>query len=354
MQTTSNPLKARWAEYRRENPKSRIRDAAQALQVSEVELLATGCGETVTRLRPGQAQGLGDLLLRLPGLGRVMALTRNEHAVHERKGLYREIQFFQHFGNVLGPDIDLRFFLNSWASAFAVQEETPHGLRESLQFFAHDGSAIHKVYLEPEADRVAFAKLVEDFRHEDQSTEQAVQPPKPKTPDRADSEIDAAGLCEGWRTLQDTHDFFLLLRKFQVGRQQALRLGGPEFAQPVPLDSGERILRAAAGTGLPIMVFVGNDGMIQIHTGPVEKIAPYGEWINVLDSEFNLHLRQSAITSAWAVRKPTRDGDVNSLELYDASGEMVVQFFGRRKPGEAERPEWREVLQGLSSPEVMA
>jgi len=353
MLRTSTPLPARWAEYRRENPKSRIRDAARALQVSEVELLVTGCGDTVTRLKPGSGQGWGDLLLRLPGLGRVMALTRNEDAVHERKGRYREIQFFNHFGNVLGPDIDLRFFLNSWASAFAVREETPHGIRESLQFFAHDGSAIHKVYLEPEADRAAFAQLLEDFRSEDQSTEQAVQPPKPKTPDRPDAEIDAAGLCEGWRNLQDTHDFFLLLRKFQAGRQQALRLGGEEFARRVPLDSGERILRAVSATGLPIMVFVGNDGMIQIHTGPVEKIAPYGEWMNVLDPEFNLHLRQSAIASAWAVRKPTRDGEVNSLELYDVGGEMVVQFFGRRKPGEAELPEWREILKSLSAPEVL-
>jgi len=354
MQNTSNSLKDRWEKLHRENPTVRIRDAARVLGVGEAELLATGCGENVTRLRAGMDKGWGDILLRVSSLGRVMALTRNEDAVHERKGLYREIQFFNHFGNVLGPDIDLRFFMNSWAAAFAVREESAHGTRESLQFFGPDGSAIHKIYLEAEADRVAFEKLIADFRSEDQSPSQTVQPAKAKTLDRPDADIDVAGLLEGWRGLQDTHDFFLLLRKFQVGRLQALRLAGEEFAQAVPLDAGEKILRVAAEKALPIMVFVGNDGMIQIHTGTVEKIVPYGEWINVLDPEFNLHLRQSAVHSAWTVRKPTRDGDVNSLELYDAAGELIVQFFGKRKPGESELPQWREILKSLSAPEVVA
>jgi hypothetical protein len=45
-----------------------------------------------------------------------------------------------------------------------------------------------------------------------------------------------------------------------------------------------------------------------------------GPWLNVLDPGFNLHLREDLIASAWIVRKPTADGVVSSLELFDAGG----------------------------------
>ena len=341
-------LKLRWRDFQTEHPQVRIRDAAQRLGVSEAQLVATGCGESATRLSAeGREQGWGAVIARLPALGRVMALTRNEHCVHERKGLYREVGIFGTMGSVVGPDIDLRFFLNRWHSGFAVREESAHGPRASLQFFDRDGAAVHKVYLQPESDRAAFESVVADFRGADQSAEQAVEPWPDRAADTPDADIDIAAFAAGWRAMQDTHEFFGLLKTHGLGRTQALRLIGSEFATPAATSAGEFILRGAAESALPIMVFVGNPGMIQIHTGPVERIAPHGEWINVLDEDFNLHLRQTALTHAWAVRKPTRNGFVTSVELFDARGELTLQFFGKRKPGESELPEWRDLVAQL-------
>ncbi|HNG93406.1 MAG TPA: ChuX/HutX family heme-like substrate-binding protein, partial [Acidobacteriota bacterium] len=80
------------------------------------------------------------------------------------------------------------------------------------------------------------------------------------------------------------------------------------------------------------------------HTGPVSKIVPYGDWINVMDPDFNLHLRETGIASAWIVRKPTLDGDVTSLELFDQEGNNIALFFGERKPGKPELQSWRDLL----------
>lgn len=347
-------LKEAWRQYQAEHPHVRIRDAAVALGASEAELLATGVGETVTRLSaPAEKPGWGKIIERLPSLGRVMALTRNEHCVHERKGLYREIGFFGFMGNVIGPDIDLRFFLNHWHFGFAVSEpEKDGGTKRSLQFFDRDGSAVHKVYLQPESDVAAFDAIAAEFRDPDQSEALQVLPGSgPLLTGKPDAEVDVDAFRQAWAGLQDTHEFFGLLKKFGVDRTQALRLAGKEFARPVAPTSAEALLRGAAASGLPIMVFVGNPGMIQIHTGPVERIVPFGkdgEWINVLDPDFNLHLRQPAITEAWAVKKPTRDGHVTSVECYDATGELIVQFFGKRKPGEPELEAWRELVTKLA------
>jgi putative hemin transport protein len=95
------------------------------------------------------------------------------------------------------------------------------------------------------------------------------------------------------------------------------------------------------------MVFVGNPGCIQIHTGPVARIVPMGPWINVMDPGFNLHLRADHVREAWVVRKPTSDGIVTSLELFDATGETIALLFGARKPGKPEDERWRELVAGL-------
>jgi len=340
MKTTSD-LKSAWAELRQAEPKLRIRDAAARLGVSEAELLATG--DHVIRLRPEWPE----LLEAFKELGRVMCLTRNEHAVHERKGLFREIGFFGGgaMGQVVGPDIDLRLFPMSWSAAFAVREDEATGAHNSVQIFGADGLALHKVFLQDDSDLTAFEKLIADFRGDDHGF--VALPVEAAAPDRSDAEIDVAGFLEAFRAMEDTHHFFGLLRKFQVGRVQALRLLGPEFATPLSAKVAGDLLRAASAAKLPIMVFVGNRGCIQIHTGEVDRIVPYGDWINVLDAEFNLHLRESGVASAWLVRKPTRDGAVTSVELYDATGENIALFFGKRKPGEAEDSNWRNLAASL-------
>ncbi|MGO8041235.1 ChuX/HutX family heme-like substrate-binding protein, partial [Rhizobium leguminosarum] len=43
------------------------------------------------------------------------------------------------------------------------------------------------------------------------------------------------------------------------------------------------------------------------------------------------------IAETWAVRKPTTDGHVTSLEAYNSEGEMIIQFFGKRQEGSDER-----------------
>jgi putative hemin transport protein len=116
----------------------------------------------------------------------------------------------------------------------------------------------------------------------------------------------------------------------------------------VATDVTGTILRAASQDALPIMIFVGNRGCLQIHTGTVSKVVPFGEWINVLDPEFNLHLRDSGVASAWRVRKPTRDGIVTAVELYDADGGNIALLFGKRKPGEVEDVRWRDLAEGLA------
>ncbi|WP_211230620.1 ChuX/HutX family heme-like substrate-binding protein [Inquilinus limosus] len=163
-----------------------------------------------------------------------------------------------------------------------------------------------------------------------------------------DAEIDVAGFRAGWDAMEDTHQFFGLLKSHRLDRLQAMRLAEPQRAEPVARDALRRVLTGAAESGAAIMVFVGNPGCLQIHTGPVHNLKDVGPWLNVLDPGFNLHLREDRIDSAWVVRKPTRDGVVTSLELFDIDGALMAMLFGARKPGQPERGDWRELVGRVS------
>lgn len=329
-------LKNLWEGIKIEQPKLRIRDAAKLLNCSEAELLLTGLGETVTRLR----EEFREILLSVESLGKVMALTRNAYCVHERKGVYSNVTFSGPMGLAVNPDIDLRLFMSQWSSAFAQDENG----RKSLQFFGKNGEAVHKIYMLEESDHEMYAALVLKFTAEDQSPVLLIDEEKPAEAEKEDTAIDVTGFQENWLKLKDTHDFHGMLRKFGVTRTQGLRLAPEGYASKITTDSLKNILHRAAATDLPIMVFTGSAGCIQIHTGMVKRLIQTGPWFNVLDPDFNMHLREDAIASVWLVKKPTDDGLITSLEVFDDKGGIIVQFFGKRKPGIPENEDWRLIV----------
>lgn len=335
-----------WAEFKAESPSLRIRDAAKALNVGEAELLATRIGNGVTKLRPEFVE----ILQEFHRLGRIMALTRNEEIVHERKGIYKNVESIKGHGPmglVVNDDIDLRIFFSPWKFAFASTEEGARGTMRSFQFFDGAGDAIHKVFLTDASDVAEYEKLVEQFRSDDQTAVIEVAERAAKPVEKPDSEIDVEGFRAAWAELKDTHDFYPMTRKFRVEREQALRLADPQWVSPVAADSFKFILENASERKLPIMVFVGNHGMIQIHTGPVEKVLEARGWFNVMDEPFNLHINQEKIARAYVVKKPTADGIVTSLEIFNEEGENVALFFGKRKPGIPESEDWRVLVANL-------
>ncbi|MGF7218100.1 putative hemin transport protein [Spirosoma lacussanchae] len=344
MTTDLLSLKARWTDLRQQQPQSRIRDAAQQLGVSEAELLVTGLGETVTRL----TGDFRELLKQVTSLGYVMALTRNDVLVHERKGVYENVSFSNHVGLVLGPDIDLRLFMNRWQWGFAVQENG----RKSLQFFDPQGQAVHKIYLTDRSDEAAYNQLVTRFQDSQQSAELTLLPPAPKEIDKDDTDIDVSGFRHGWLHMKDTHEFFSLLRQYGVGRQQGLRLAPEGHAQLLSMEVLKRVFAEAADRQVSIMVFVSNPGCIQIHTGPVHKLVTMGPWFNVLDPTFNLHLNEPRVDQVWLTRKPTTDGIVTGLELFDKDGQNVALIFGERKPGKPELTSWRTLVDDMAATTV--
>jgi len=322
----------------------RARERAAELGISECELVASR--DDARWLETSMA----GLLHALTEVGRCMALTRNEDAVLEVRGRYGGVAIGPHAGQVVGDGVDLRVFLDHWRHAFAIDEPHPQrdGLRRrSLQIFDGSGTAVHKVYLEPDEHPGAWEAVMR-ARFATTPAPLGLAPAPARAAERPDSGVDVAALLAGWDAMQDTHEFFHLVRRHEVTRTQALRLAGPDRARRVAGGALAEVLLDAAETATRIMLFVGNRGCIQIFSGAIQRVARTGPWLNVLDREVNLHLREDRVASSWVVRKPTRAGVVTSLELYDAAGDTIAQVFRERDDRErAEDAAWSQLLARL-------
>ncbi|MCZ4346202.1 ChuX/HutX family heme-like substrate-binding protein [Devosia neptuniae] len=329
-------------ELRARHPEMRERDFARIHAISEAELVAAQVGTTAIRLRPD----VDTLLNGLQACGEVMALTRNESAVHEKIGPVEKVVIGARASMVLGEQIDLRVFPSRWAFGFAVEKAGEAGaVRRSLQFFDPQGMAIHKVHARPDTNTDAWNELIDKLRHAEQ--DDAISPAAPQTPEPKGEPGSLAELRERWSAMTDTHQFFGLLQALNLPRLDALEMVGDDYAFQLDHAAVASMFDASVAAELPIMAFVGNSGCIQIHSGPVKTIKTMGPWLNVMDDTFHLHLRLDQIASVWAVRKPTSDGHVSSVEVYDADRELIIQFFGKRQEGHDERAGWRAIVEAL-------
>lgn len=352
----------------------RAKDAAEAAGSSEgeaiaahaVQLLAADARETSTlQVQPLQAPQGGwiEVLKALEPCGPVMALTRNASTVHEKTGTYTQLSASgepgMQVGLAVGEDIDLRLFFAGWHAAYAVQEASAHGgitVLRSLQFYNRAGRAVHKVFAREATDLAAWGALVARFACAADMDAAALPGFDAPVPRKAvsvppDSSVDVPALQSAWAAMQDTHEFFSVIKNAGAERQQSFRLVQGRFAWPLAKDSVTQLLNEASFAGTPIMVFVSSGGCIQIHSGPVQRVEPMttptAEWINVLDAGFNLHMRTDMIANVWLVEKPTSDGTVTSVEVFDAYGDLMAMFFGARKPGKPELAPWRALATSL-------
>lgn len=345
--TTNFNLFERFQALLADQPKRRARDLAQELNVSEGALVACRQGHDVWQLQAS----FTELLKQLAAIGEVMTITRNDEAVHERHGIYRKLSFAGNgaMGLVLSEDLDLRLFMNQWHSAFHVIENG----RESIQFFDVFGTAVHKVYQTDKSDRIIWDSILNNAKMTKPTPVVFQQAPtKSLLSHQAPNGFAREQFQQDWAALTDVHEYHGMLKKHGLSRTQALANIDAEWAVRLNPSSVVSLLESAQQQACDIMIFVGNSGCIQIYTGTIHKLVPHGPWFNILDPEFNLHLRPDLISETWLIRRPSADGVITSIECFNQYGDSIMTVFGKRKPGLPELPLWREMVENLALSEA--
>lgn len=324
-------------------------EGAKLLGVSEFELLLSSPNSTY----------LGDdcraMLLRLYELGQVENIVRNEFAVHEKTGQFLGLELGQTMGMALNEGgLDLRVFLNHFKFMLAIANT---GDKPSYQiaFFDEYGQAVDKVFLNPISDEkiALWQTLCDDFART--VTPSPIEVLRPDV--QGDWQIkhldDAqkATFHHDWLSMTDIHQFYKILSNHQLDRQSSYVNAPDGYATRLRPAVLEVLLNRASEQALPIMIFVGNTGMVQIYSGTVKHIKKMGAWLNIMDkkhSQFTLHLNDESIDSVWWVKRPNSDGYTTALEAFDKYGNSIITFFGERIEGQKQDPNWTALADALA------
>jgi putative hemin transport protein len=239
--------------------------AATKLGVSEAELIASGCGRCVTRLRPETLA----LLRNLQPLGEIKAVVRNPAVVIERAGTVHGIEVNGVGVMLVQADrFEMVCQLAQWRKAFALREQTARGPKLSLQFFTAEGMSAAKFFLRPGGDLHALGDLVRAFAGPDQSPQEAIEPRAPES---------------------------------------SLPLQRLASAAPGALLA---FLQTAAESRHALTFVARNRAACLSTNKPVERVkrSDRGGWVNVLDEGMDIHLHDDRIRYLRSVPDPGGDG----------------------------------------------
>ena len=322
-------------------------EGATALGVSEFELM----------LASPYSQYIGDqckaVLKQFETFGDMESIVRNELAVHEKMAPYHNLKLGEKMGLALNVGgLDLRFFMWQWQHMLAVTDTSRADKPSySIQFYNAQGAAIDKVYLRELSDEnIASWQAMIEAQLRTVNTETLtleVQAPLSEWRYKVLSEAERTQLQQGWQAMTDVHQFHTLLKNLDIDRASSYYQAPDQMTQQLDISAVEAVFTHARDAKCPIMIFVGNSGLVQIQTGTVQTLKRMGDWFNILDkdhNDFTLHLKDRALAQVWCVKRPTKDGIVTCIEGFDNKGLSVFSVFGQRLEGTPELAEWQQIV----------
>ncbi|MCW5300734.1 hemin-degrading factor [Herbaspirillum lusitanum] len=305
-------------------------------------------------LQPRATRLNGDfapLIQRLAALGNLTEVTRNPSALLEKDNVSGALYVNNEIELAPAEAMHLRIFYPQWEHGYALEEHDAcnGGKQHSLQFFDRYGNMMHKIVLGENGDIASFRQLVRDHAAAEQLAPHLIHPRESDTEGNDDtlSQIDVDALRAEWAHTHNHDDFVQRQEAFDQQRLRKLRLAGKAFAYQVANDSARVILQRMTEFGTSIMAQVGNAGIVQAYYGKIKNIRVKDSRLKIMNAGFRMQLREDHIDSIWVAKKPTTDGIITSLELFNRQGTHIASFLSKKSNGQPEPREWREAIMRL-------
>lgn len=315
-------------------------EIAQALGISEGEWVDACVGYESQRLVSNPKR----FISMLPFLGEVKVLTQTESAVHEKIGSFDHIEF-SHENNsatVNNHRVDLQISLQQWHRIYAIRVKKGRYIHHSLQVFNIQGTAIHKIFMMPQTHNKRWHSFVESRLSPDDTPfrARALSVLKRKTQES----ISLQGFRDSWDNLLHPQNVPDLLKRYNLNHADALQYAGGDRAVRTDHHDLKTILDQVSAQQISLLIQVANCGCKQTHNGPIQNIVAHQNWLTIFDDDFNLHLNTNHIAEAWIVKKPSANGLVSSLELFDAAENLIVTLSDEKISDMQEREPWQNLL----------
>ena len=247
MQNFDQSLKERLADYRKTNPKAYLRSVASELGSNEASLIVFEEECAFLDL----SKGLLSLLNEVKALGQLTAITRNDFAVSEFTG---EILAIEDRGKVIiihMSNAKIEISATQIALGLLVIKES----RNSVQFYDKYGDSAVKFFIkDDQADITALSRA--EYSHSSHSSFE----------DRADRAV----------------------RPFEIGSEIKKQVG-----------LVRTLIERHADLEKEIGIVVANYAVVQSFAGEIYKVVDARGWFNILDTNYNLHLKDKEIEEVY-------------------------------------------------------
>ncbi len=278
-----NTIKSEWYTFKSkpENKKTRIRNAADALDTTEANLLSTDIGENVFFLKINDYESLLKEILQIDKL---MFLIRTDDVVHEiiidtsKVNVKDDSIFYKNQKSTI-----VKFNLDIFEYVFF--ENKKHGNKDlkSFQIFDKNGDSILKIYLKGsksnQFDRIAL-KYKCDYKYEIQKNSY--------------NKIN-------YDTKNKLSQSYLL-------NKNILR----------------QILEKASEKEFPISINAFGNQISQYYNGKIKNIIDFGPWINIIDKSFNLHVLEKNVTRN--IIKYDKTTELFIVHLFDSNDSQILEI----------------------------
>tara|TARA_Y100001970_G_scaffold52986_1_gene67030 strand:- start:7757 stop:8674 length:918 start_codon:yes stop_codon:yes gene_type:complete len=283
-----NRIKSEWHVFKSksENKKIRIRNAADALNTTEANLLSTEIGKNATYLKINDYKSLLEDLLQIDKL---MLLIRTDYVVHEliietsNVNITNKRLFYKDQNSSI-IEYNLEIF------QYAFFENKKHGKKDlkSFQLFDKYGTSLLKIYLKGFKselfDKIAL-KYKSDYKYE----------------------------------IQKNDD-----KKNQHGINK-----NPYNSDTSNNNTLREILDISSNEEIPLEINAFGNQITQYYSGKIKNIVDFGPWINIIDKSFNLHVLEKCITRN--IVKYDKENKLFIIDLFDKSNDRVLEIKLKRQ-----------------------
>lgn len=199
-------------------------------------------------------------------------------------------------------------------SVLAV-ERAPYGrLPCSVQFYAREGAAQHKLFLASLTDDYAFAEMTRDW-----------SAPCGPAPGAKDPRAGTFSDLLSWRCGDLRFHVDSLFGDAGLRRRACLPEWGAGHAWRIDPELAVHLLGLVTEIRAPVTVIVPNNGFAQCFTGAYDGMRRAGDGLRLGGPQSTVSLNLADVEEAWITRRDEDGGSSLSLELYDWGFQCVAQ-----------------------------
>lgn len=276
----------------------------------------------------------------LAKLGKVSTTLFSNSLNHTVQGKFADMHSRNNTLMHFHPNIDTRLFTAKWRYVYATEQDKI----VCLHFFSRYGDLIYRVCSTSLEQYPQLKKFISKYASKETSSPDITESfTKPKHAKPINKEL----LTEQWATMTNVHQASKIFKYNGNDPITVYTALGKNYALKISAVKLIDFFSIIAKHQLNLMMFSRNYAAVQCYVGSISKLICFDGKIEISITDFNFIMRVSQLGDIWLITKPTDNGFVNSINIFDKTGNENLILTDKRTKSEPESDSWLKSIQQI-------